>query len=190
MDSGWIPWPFGDLGGFCLVLVRGLDPESIINRYGPHAVVEGWLDHEDAIARHRPGVGGVLLRSGVLGDWGFCFEQGATSTLFVGIQSALSAGTQTITLCDVPEGASTILLVARDGQVTANIEIGMSVLHPGPDTAALLAELGEVDTSVPGEEVRRARDVIAGRIGRTVDVGMLAGPLLTAWLPTDHVPRA
>ena len=136
--SAW-EWPSYSMApaGYCLTFTRGKPANQMLEAYGTGPVQAQPLAYSEAVALHHPGAS-LLLRAGVIGNQGFCFEQGAILGLNPQVQAALSGDSETMTVCSIPESAMHTLTHARNGQPTSMFEVGMKV-HP-TQTSALSEE--------------------------------------------------
>ncbi|MDT0386026.1 DUF6461 domain-containing protein [Streptomyces dubilierae] len=164
----------------CVIFTRGLNPKEVFTRCGADPDQARLLDWDaawDLVSGDSDDGMVSLLRSGRIGDWAFCVEEGGIGfgeeTL-----AELSRGTETYSL-STTDGVD-VFQYWRDGECVEYFEPGMEHTRSEPlghwwdRVEAALAEHG-------GEGAGMAPVValVLDHLGITLDDDVLAGPWLS-----------
>lgn len=175
-------WPFNELGGFCLALSRDRHPMDMLKCYGAAPLPET-LTRQEAVNRWRRGAGVSLLRAGIVGSWGFAFEEGSSISLEEEIQRRLSLGTKTYTLSDAPEAVITLLMLSRDGKILEMHEVGSPPSGEPEVTQSITGEVTLMQQELPdADKVHLGLSVMQRHLDVGLDASLLSGHLLTAFM--------
>lgn len=164
----------------CVTFTRGLNPKEVFTRCGAdpdQARLLDWDAASDLVSGDSDDGMVSLLRSGRIGDWAFCVEEGGIG---FGAESLaeLSRGTETYSL-STTDGVD-VFQYWRDGECVEYFEPGMEHTRSEPlghwwdRVEAALAEHG-------GEGAGMAPVValVLDHLGITLDDDVLAGPWLS-----------
>jgi hypothetical protein len=191
-DPGLWGWT-GDVGrlGFTVTFSLGRSPEDVLTQYGADPQQAEHLTRDGAWIICPPNIGGAQLRVGMLGRWGFCFEEAGFEGFKARTLSALSAETETISFFTSADKSSFIYL--KDSEGIEAFEPGRPETLRGnepckfwADVEKILDRAGQTGPMLPSHAVLQA---ITKHIRGPLDRTTLEGPLLTAFLPdADRAP--
>ncbi|MFJ5842290.1 DUF6461 domain-containing protein [Streptomyces shenzhenensis] len=110
----------------------GITPEEVLARYGADAHTARPLTRQQAAQLADGGLSeGSVLRAGQLGDWSFCFEDYGVMVRMPGPLSALSCGTETLSVLRGGDGMSGFAYW-QDGRCAERFEPGAAHTRPHP----------------------------------------------------------
>ncbi|MFI6850478.1 DUF6461 domain-containing protein [Kitasatospora sp. NBC_00085] len=176
------PWWAHDII-VCLTFARHRGPAHVLDAYGAAAEPVRELTLQQARTTLPIAEGGVVLRTGVLGDgeWAFCHESGEPEGFKEAVLSRLSAGTEAVQLYSV--NGMTTLERYRGGVRIESFEAGFpSTLRSGPDHPLWDAVQVLPDRST----ATQAAEGVQAYLGVRIDGDVLEGPLPTAYLPPER----
>lgn len=191
-DPGIWGWT-GDVGrlGFTVTFSLGRTPEDVLSQYGTDPNRAEPLTRDGAWIMYPPNIGGAQLRAGMLGRWGFCFEEAGFEGFKARTLSALSADTETISFFTSANKCSFIYL--KDSEGIEAFEPGLRETLRGhqpckfwTDVEKILERAGQTGLMPPSHAVLQA---ITKHIRSPLDRATLEGPLLTGFLAdADRAP--
>jgi hypothetical protein len=192
-DPGIWGWT-SDVGrlGFTVTFSLGRTPEDVLAQYGADPQQAEHLTRDGAWIMYPPNTGGAQLRVGMLGRWGFCFEEAGFEGFKTRTLSALSAETETLSFFTSANKSSFIYL--KDSEGIEAFEPGLPETLRGNapckfwnDVERILERAGQTGASMsPSHAVLQA---ITKHIREPLDRATLEGPLLTALLhDADRAP--
>jgi hypothetical protein len=191
-DPGIWGWT-GDVGrlGFTVTFSLGRTPEDVLTRYGADPQRAEPLSRDGAWIMYPPNIGGAQLRVGMLGRWGFCFEEAGFEGFKARTLSALSEDTETISFFTSANKSSFIYL--KDSEGIEAFEPGLRETLRGhqpckfwTDVEKILDRASSTGPMAPSHAVLQA---ITKHIRSPLDRATLEGPLLTAFLTdADRAP--
>ena len=192
-DPGIWGWT-GDVGrlGFTVTFSLGRTPEDVLTQYGADPQQAEHLTRDGAWIMYPPNIGGAQLRVGMLGRWGFCFEEAGFEGFKTRTLSALSTDTETISFFTSPNKSSFIYL--KDCEGIEAFEPGLPETLRGNAPCKFWTDVEKIlDWSaqggtpmLPSHAVLQA---ITKHIRGPLDRATLEGPLLTSFLPdADRAP--
>jgi hypothetical protein len=191
-DPGIWGWT-SDLGrlGFTVTFTLGRDPDDVLRRYGADLGRTEHLDRQQAWAKFPPNYGGAQLRAGMLGGWGFCFEEAGVEGMKTRTLAGLSADTETLSISAAGDRSTFIYL--KDAEGIEAFEPGLPYTLRGDEPHKFWAETQKIldrpGLATPMLPAHATLQAIAKYIRALLDRATLEGPLLTAFLAdADRAP--
>jgi hypothetical protein len=172
---------------WCVTFTQGLTPEDVLARYGadPHAA--RLLDHHHASSMYgEDPQEKAVLRAGSLGTWSFCLEEESVTGVMSVTCSALSEGTETLSILRGGDGMNTFAHW-RDKQCVERFEPGMPYTKPQPPHPWWDLLHDRLDAFPPQRSrLVPALEIVAAYVGAPLDSRTVDGPLLTAHLSAQR----
>ncbi|WP_236246843.1 DUF6461 domain-containing protein [Streptomyces sp. CC210A] len=184
MNSDIAVWEQAMAGppGFCLTFVQDRTPREVLGAYTPRSTDASLLTLAEARQALRPPYTVSLLRAGQVGSWSFCFEDDLPEGFKPRVLQRLSTGTNVIQVIRGGDGLNTVQRLRCGRQ----IEFFEPVYRPtlrGDGPHILFGEARDAASRHPERlPLYVTLAVIGQRIGGVVDLALLEGPLLTAFL--------
>ncbi|GGT78933.1 hypothetical protein GCM10010207_88270 [Streptomyces atratus] len=175
---------------WCVTFTKGLMPDEVLRRYGTEPDQARKLAHTEASDLYDMALrgGGAVLRVGKLQGWSFCFEDVGGVGSRRGPLSALSRGTETLSLLRGGDGMNRLAYWC-DGQRRESFEPGANDRMPQGERH-FWDLVCAYDQATPGRTgLLLALQAITQHTGVSLDTATIAGPLLTAHLSDgDRTP--
>ncbi|GAB3003283.1 hypothetical protein GCM10023080_081280 [Streptomyces pseudoechinosporeus] len=182
-DSTTGPWEWARdprAGMWCVTFTHGIAPEDVLTRYGADTSSAQFLTRQQAARLDDSSLPeGSVLRAGSLDDWSFCFEDFGVMGAMPGPLSALSQGTESLSVLRGGDGMNRFAHW-RDGQCTEQFEPGFT--HTKPDPPHLWWDTVQERLDASGEDYPGpvpVLEAVAHRTGAVLDTATLDGSLLT-----------
>ncbi|WP_159043365.1 DUF6461 domain-containing protein [Streptomyces sp. NBRC 110028] len=197
MSTPSSPWEWtSTIGGtgFCVTFTHGKTPHEVLACYGADPGRAALHTLYESADKYEETSEGTLLRTGPLGRWTFCYEDGVPEGIKTQVLHRLSQGTDTLALFKGGDGLVTFTHF-HDGNRAAQFEPGRPHTIDGDDPqhfwqAIQIARQPADNNGRPVLSIHAALHAIGQHIGADFDTSTLNGSMLTALLPdTDRVPR-
>ncbi|WP_432159967.1 DUF6461 domain-containing protein [Streptomyces sp. NRRL F-5630] len=167
-------WRLGDSEQFCLTLSLNRSPAEIIRIYGADEGAARQLLSQDT--PDAPPLG-TVLRSGSLGEWGFCIEFEDPIGFTNGVMRDLSIDTESIILFRTAK-ALTVFHCVVNGRVIEWFAPGYPPSVRGHSSHQFSQRIHAL-TSAGMDSIAACLDVIARCVGQEITTEILRGSLLS-----------
>ncbi|MEU8328615.1 DUF6461 domain-containing protein [Micromonospora sp. NPDC048839] len=169
-----------------MTFTKGRSPEDVLVRYGADPQAARSLDHHASSQYGESLQEGAVLRAGILATWSFCLEEESVAGAMPATCSALSEGTETLSILRGGDGMN-IFAHWRDKRCVEQFEPGMPNTKPQPPHPWWDLMHGQLATPPPQRSrLIPALEAVAVYIGAPLDSHSVDGPLLTARLSAQR----
>ncbi|GAA0470983.1 hypothetical protein Ade02nite_34270 [Paractinoplanes deccanensis] len=184
MDLTSGPWGWDSELGYTITFAAGTTPRAALTAYGAGPAGLLTLTWDQTVQRNPEN----SVRAGIVGDWAFCFEYVGYRATQPGLLARLSAGTEVFS---VFHGSGKCFVHAyRDRRRWASFEPGAPRSARGPQARQFAEHTHHLMRSRHLCARHAALEMVAEHLGARVTRRVLAGPLLTAYLPADSHPAS